>query len=58
VADFNRQRGVAVRADTIVTRWGGERMDYSMAMDGLLQAREKTRAREANSSGLTAPRRN
>jgi hypothetical protein len=41
LAEINRQRGVEVRPDTIVTGWRGERMDYSLAMDALLRAREK-----------------
>jgi hypothetical protein len=43
IGDFNRERGIHVTPASIVTRWQGERMDYSMAMDGLLAAR----AREA-----------
>jgi hypothetical protein len=44
---FNRRRGIHVRPDTIVTRWLGETMDYSMAMDALLWARGDVERGEA-----------
>jgi hypothetical protein len=34
--DLNRKRGVDIAPDTIITRWQGERMDYSLAIDALL----------------------
>ena len=45
IAGFNRERGVHVAPDTVVTRWQGETMDYSMAMDAMLAARERERER-------------
>jgi len=42
IGEFNRERGIEVAPSTIVTRWQGERMDYSMAMDGLLAARARS----------------
>jgi hypothetical protein len=41
IAAFNRERGVHVGPNTVVTRWGGERMDISMVMDAMLAARER-----------------
>ena len=32
---FNTARGLAIDADTARCRWGGERMDYDIAIDGL-----------------------
>lgn len=45
IAGFNRERGITVAPDTVVTRWQGETMDYSMAMDAMLAARERVRER-------------
>ena len=39
LAEGNRDRGVRIDPDTVVTRWQGERMDDSIAMDALLRAR-------------------
>ena len=47
IGEFNRERGIHVSPGTIVTRWQGERMDYSMAMDGLLAARARTAIAQA-----------
>jgi hypothetical protein len=41
IGDFNRGRGIHVTPASIVTRWQGERMDYSMALDGLVAARAR-----------------
>jgi hypothetical protein len=41
IGDFNRERGIHVTPGTIVTRWQGERMDYSTAIGGLLAAKER-----------------
>ena len=48
IAGFNRERGITVAPDTVVTRWQGETMDYSMAMDAMLAARERVRERAAS----------
>jgi hypothetical protein len=45
LAARNRERGIAVGPKTIVTRWLGEAMDYSIAIDALLAARARYRAR-------------
>jgi len=51
IAGFNRERGITVAPDTVVTRWQGERMDISMVMDGMLAARE----RAANPDAFKGP---
>jgi hypothetical protein len=43
---INADNGIAIDADTIVTRWLGEPMDISLVMDAMLAARERQRARE------------
>jgi hypothetical protein len=37
----NREAGVRIVPDTIDTRWIGERMDYSIAIDALIAARQR-----------------
>jgi hypothetical protein len=53
LADLNRERGIAVGPKTVVTRWLGETMDYSLAIDALLAARSRCRA-GARSPGSVA----
>ena len=36
VRAVNRRRGVDINPGTCVPRWAGERMDYGLAVDGLL----------------------
>jgi hypothetical protein len=36
----NRKRGIQIDPRTIDTRWGGERMDYGMAVGALIAARQ------------------
>ncbi|MCO5118397.1 MAG: HNH endonuclease [Burkholderiaceae bacterium] len=45
----HRREGLAIDAGTAVTRWAGERMDYAMAVEGLLRQQERG---EAGNSGL------
>ena len=45
----HRREGLAIDAGTAVTRWAGERMDYAMAVEGLLMQQERG---EAGNSGL------
>jgi hypothetical protein len=45
----HRREGLAIDAGTAVTRWAGERMDYAMAVEGLLMQQERG---ETGSSGL------
>lgn len=45
----HRREGLAIDAGTAVTRWAGERMDYGIAVEGLLMQQERA---EAGSSGL------
>lgn len=45
VEAVNRNRDITIDPYTVVTRWQGEAMDYSMAIDALLAARTRTRAR-------------
>lgn len=52
LAAMNRDRNVVVRLDSVVTRWQGERMDYSMAIDALLARRAR---RERNLGGVRDP---
>jgi hypothetical protein len=42
--DRNRQHGIVIDPTTIDSRWIGERMDYSLAIDALIAARERSRA--------------
>ena len=37
LAAFNAARGLAINAGTARCGWGGERMDYNIAIDGLCQ---------------------
>ena len=37
LAAFNAARGLAINAHTARCGWGGERMDYNIAIDGLCQ---------------------
>jgi hypothetical protein len=46
ITELNWRRGFQIEPDTIRTRWLGETMDYSLAMDALLQAREQARAQQ------------
>jgi hypothetical protein len=39
----NRERGANIDSSTIDSRWLGERMDYSLAIDALIAARERPR---------------
>jgi hypothetical protein len=39
VSERNRDRGIAIRHDTVVTRWLGEPMDSSLAIDAMLRVR-------------------
>jgi hypothetical protein len=52
LAALNRDRDVVIRPDTVVTRWQGERMDYSMAIDCLLAQRAR---RERHLGALREP---
>jgi hypothetical protein len=45
LTEGNRERGIDIDSTTIDSRWLGERMDYGMAIDALIAAREGTRAR-------------
>ena len=40
----HRRAGLAIDAGTAVTRWAGERMDYGMAVEGLLRQQERGEA--------------
>jgi len=40
----HRREGLAIDAGTAVTRWAGERMDYGMAVGGLLMEQERADA--------------
>jgi hypothetical protein len=40
ISPHNRESGVQIDPDTIVTRWDGERMDYGMAIEALVAAKE------------------
>jgi hypothetical protein len=44
LADLNRGRDIEIRPNTVVTRWLGETLDYSMAIDGLLAAKRRRAA--------------
>ena len=33
----NQKKGLEITAETSVPRWGGEKMDYGVAVEGLLQ---------------------
>jgi hypothetical protein len=44
LADLNGARGIAIDARIVDTRWRGESMDYSLAMDALIAARERCNA--------------
>ena len=41
----NAMRGIDIDAATGVTRWGGERLDYDIAIDGLLRRDRRSAAR-------------
>ena len=36
IAELNRERGLMITPQTATTRWRGQRMDYGIAIDGLL----------------------
>ena len=40
ISELNRSHGIEIDPVTVDTRWTGERMDYSMAIDALIAARE------------------
>lgn len=44
LAEHNRERGIEIEPGTVDTRWLGERMDYGMAIDGLIAARKRSQA--------------
>ena len=44
----HRREGLVINADTAVTRWAGERIDYGMAVEGLMMQQERG---EAGSGG-------
>ena len=50
VSEINRDHGIEIDAGTVDTRWGGERMDYSMAINALLAARERGESAAGNGS--------
>jgi hypothetical protein len=41
LAERNRSRNIRIPPATVVTRWQGETMDYSLAIDALLAARNR-----------------
>jgi hypothetical protein len=43
LTEGNHERGIDIDSTTIDTRWLGERMDYGMAIDALIAARERSR---------------
>ena len=48
IAGINAENGFDIDAHTVDTRWIGERMDYSLAIDALIVARTRQRQREAS----------
>ncbi|MDX1563625.1 MAG: DUF222 domain-containing protein, partial [Gammaproteobacteria bacterium] len=44
VAKTNAERGIAIDARSVDTRWTGERMDYSLAIEALLVAKRRAEA--------------
>jgi hypothetical protein len=51
--DAHDEQGIYIDSDTAATRWCGERMDYGLAIQGLLQLSE--RARRAGPATDTGP---
>ena len=47
--------GLAIDANTAVTRWRGERMDHGLAIEGLLAQHERYRRVSAETTGSTMP---
>ena len=45
LAQHHRQAGLAIDAETAATRWCGERLDYGLAVEGLIGQWERERAR-------------
>jgi hypothetical protein len=48
ISDLNREAGIGIDAETIGTGWRGETMDYSIAIDALLAARQREGAGAAS----------
>jgi hypothetical protein len=48
----NRERGIEITSKTIDTRWIGERMVYSVAIDAMISARERTRRKESEQGSI------
>jgi hypothetical protein len=42
----NRENGLAIHWRTARCRWGGERMDYALAVQALIQRRDMAAARQ------------
>jgi len=47
----HRRAGLAIDAGTAMTRWAGERMDYGMAIEGLLRQQERAQQERAGAGG-------
>src|SRR5690606_17162199 len=47
----HRREGLPIDAGTAVTRWAGERMDYGMAVEGLLMEQERAEAGRSGPGG-------
>ncbi len=41
ISELNRANGIQIDAQTVDSRWAGERMDYGMVIDALVAARER-----------------
>jgi hypothetical protein len=50
LTEISRQRGIDIDATTIDSRWLGETMDYSLAIDALIAARDKLTHSAVNGS--------
>jgi hypothetical protein len=43
---LNAQRGLSIDPNTAASRWGGETLDYDIAIRGLFQMRDQARCAE------------
>jgi hypothetical protein len=52
----NRERGVSIGVKTAATRWAGERMDYGLAVEVLMQRVARRKRATADAEGAASDR--